>query len=68
MLIWWAYAPSAMHTPMGPPKAAALGMTTDTRTTDMGTVAWNTAMEDMDIVMEDTVILTATAIPIHQEE
>lgn len=57
-----------MHILMGPPRAAALGMTMGTHTTDMGTAAWNTAMEDMDIVMEDTVILTAMAIPIHQEE
>lgn len=50
--------PSVMHTPMGPPKGAALGMTTA-----MGTEVQNTAMEDMDIVMEDTVTLTATGIP-----
>lgn len=50
-----------MHTPMGPPKVAALGMSTATRTT--GTAMQNTAMEDMDTVMEDTVTLTATGIP-----
>ncbi len=42
-----------MHTPMGPPKVAALDMTTATHTMDMGTEVQNTAMEDMDIVMED---------------
>lgn len=54
--------PSVMHTPMGPPKVAALGMTTATRTTDTGMEVQNIAMEDMDIVMEDTVTLTAMGI------
>jgi hypothetical protein len=53
--------PSVMHTPMGPPKVAALGMSTATHT--MGTAMQNTAMKDMDTVMEDTVTLTATGIP-----
>lgn len=55
--------PSVMHTPMGPPKVAALGMSTATRTMGTGTAMQNTAMEDMDTVMEDTVTLTATGIP-----
>lgn len=57
--------PSVMHTPMGPPKVAALGMTTATHTmaTGMGMAVQNTAMEDMDTVMEDMVTLMATGIP-----
>lgn len=55
--------PSVMHTPMGPPKVAALDRTTATHTMGMGTEVQNTAMEDMDIVMEDTATLTATGIP-----
>lgn len=59
--------PSVMHTPMGPPKVAALGMTTATRTMGTGMAVQNTAMEDMDIVMEDTLTLTATGIPTEGE-
>lgn len=55
--------PSVMHTPMGLPKEAALGMTTATHTTATDMAVQNTVMEDMDTVMEDTVILTATDIP-----
>ncbi|XP_043095703.1 zinc transporter 5 isoform X2 [Puntigrus tetrazona] len=64
-LIWWASVPSVMHTPTGPPKVAAPDMTTATHTMGTGTgmEVQNTAMEDMDIVMEATATLTATGIP-----